>query len=99
MLRVAALLLLAACSYVDAVADSDGQVYDCGAGVEFCYYADSSAELSDLTGRSCSQSSVWDGDRLWPSLTNLVHRGCIYSCEPHTGCNAHNGCACFGGEP
>lgn len=94
MARFLVLLTLLGCDYRDRVADADGTVYDCG-GLELCYFADSADELSELTGRSCSETGI--GDRWWPGLTNLVGRGCRYACpSPGPGCNARQGCFCEG---
>lgn len=97
MVRVllVALVLLVGCDLVDRVVDAGGVVYDCG-DLELCYFADSAAELGDLTGRGCSEATV--GDRWWPGLTNLLGRGCRYVCPGQIGCNAKQGCFCPEGE-
>lgn len=104
LLAPALVMALVSCATIDRVRNADGEVYDCG-DVEYCYLADSADELSDLTGLQCSAASIWDGDRLWPSITNALGRGCTYACPaPKTGCNAQKGdggsggCFCPGGE-
>ena len=89
---------LTGCATYERVRDADGEVYQCdraGETVELCYYADSAAELADLThSRSCGLTDRW-----WPVLTNAIGRGCRYSCTATgPGCNAKQGCACFGDE-
>lgn len=93
-IRAAALLLLASCASYETLSNADGEVYECeapGGDVELCYYADSAAELADLTGStSCGLTDRW-----WPVLTNAISRGCRYSCTATTpGCNATSGCYC-----
>lgn len=85
-------LALSGCEACETVANADGKVYDCGEGVEYCYLDGSADELSAMAGRRCSEAGVLD--RLWPGLANLLERGCVYSCKPHDGCNAHHGCWC-----
>jgi len=64
-----------------------GSVYECQATatdvLELC---------TDLDLEGLERATKWDcwpTTRLWPRVT-----GCIYSCEPHQGCNAHHGCFC-----
>lgn len=66
---------------------SHGTVYECTGSDssvwELCWNG-SSVDLSIMTTRSCNLTT-----RLWPRYV-----GCAYSCKPHQGCNAHQGCWC-----
>lgn len=88
MLRVTIPWVLAGCVATDYVTEH-GDVYECQLStrvVEVCTRLDR-AELEQDIGGVC-----WATRRLWPRVT-----GCIWSCEPHAGCNSHNGCWGCGG--
>jgi hypothetical protein len=88
-----ALAGLFACGTYERVRDADGEVYECnlhGDTAEYCYFADSAAELADLTGSTACRLT----DRWFPLITNAIGRGCRYVCPGQTGCNAHLGCWC-----
>lgn len=95
-MRYLLLLLLSACIVELVTGDTAGVVYECaapdGSVIEWCSIL-SADELSDDSGRFCMPT-----DRLWPRFTNAVSNGCVYSCEPHKGCNAKQGCYCPEGE-
>lgn len=69
----------------------DGTAPDGSAwSAELCWVDDSSTELvSSLTDLGYGGTKCWPtprgGSLGWP---------CIYSCTPHRGCNAYNGCWC-----
>ena len=84
------LVLLSACLIETFTDGEDGTVYECaapdGSVLEWCSLLDAS-ELGAETGRTCQRTDRW-----WPVLTNALGNGCVWSCEPHQGCNAKQGC-------
>lgn len=92
---VIAMLFTTGClveTFTDGVA---GVVYECrgldGSELEFCALDgdDLARWLGD--GVVCQPSKRW-----FPRFTNGINNGCVYRCpSPSSGCNAHNGCACF----
>ena len=87
-------LLITACSTYETIRDADGRVYSCklrdGTTTELCYFDDAGDELRDaLDAVDCGGTGRW-----YPWLTNALGKGCVYSCEPHSGCNAKQGCYC-----
>ena len=87
-----ALLLLVLCGcIVETFTDGEaGTVYECtapdGSVAEWCALL-SADELGEATGRVCERTDRW-----WPQLTNALGNGCVWSCEPHQGCNVKQGC-------
>lgn len=93
MVRVIALAaLLSGCLVETFTSGEGGTVYECvgprGDIVEWCSLLEAD-ELGRETGRTCGTTS-----RFWPRLTNGLGEGCVYSCVPHSGCNALAGCYC-----
>lgn len=72
---------------------SCGTVFLCTGGrlpmpSELCWMDDDANELAAAIGADVSCVPTPRGGALgWP---------CIYSCEPHRGCNAYDGCFCGG---
>ncbi len=94
LICVAAACVLFGC-LVETFTDGDtGVVYECVGPVdvvELCATIDAE-RLGRELGRTCHETNRW-----WPQLTNALGNGCVYSCEPHQGCNARGGCYCPGG--
>lgn len=93
-------LLITGCATYETVRDADGEVYKCYAiddsTKELCFFEDSEDELRDSLiangwyATRCELTGRW-----FPWITNLIGKGCRYSCTATTpGCNAKQGCYC-----
>lgn len=98
-------IALTACTSFDVLvnaASDEGTVYECRGErtLELCYFDDADEELADRL--ALDRGGAWNcgsPSRRWPWFTNKLHLGCTYACPaPGVGCNARNGCACFGDE-